>query len=265
MEHFKNIGAGGGLCGGRWPARASRSNGEHRDNNGRWNVLGRSLSVVIPTLDAAGTLEGTIRALRGEAGAKLEIMVADGGSGDGTPELAAGLGARVVEGRRGRGTQLRLGASHASGAWLLFLHADTRLEPGWYREAQAFIAEPKNAERAAVYRLALDSTRLSARVIERVAWARARALGLPYGDQALLISRPFYDALGGHPPLPIMEDVELIRRVGRRRLVFLETEALTSALRYEREGYLKRGLRNLACLALYRLGVRAETIARLYG
>jgi rSAM/selenodomain-associated transferase 2 len=234
MEHFKNIG------------------------------VRQDFSVVIPTLNAIETLGETIRALVSEAGGPLEVVVVDGGSGDGTGELAASLGAKVLEAPRGRGIQLLQGARHASGAWLLFLHADTRLQPGWHAEARAFMGDPGNAEQAAVFRLAFDSPRLSARLIERAAAWRARAFGLAYGDQALLISRSFYESLGGHPALPIMEDVELMRRIGKRRLVILKTKALTSARRYEREGYLKRGSRNLACLALYRLGVPAQTIARLY-
>ena len=94
---------------------------------------------------------------------------------------------------------------------------------------------------------------------------RARKLGLPYGDQGLLISRGFYDALGGYRPLVLMEDVEFVRRIGRRRLVGLDAVALTSAARYRRGGYLARPLRNAACLGLYFLGLPPPLIARLYG
>ncbi|MEO5375143.1 MAG: glycosyl transferase family 2, partial [Alphaproteobacteria bacterium] len=148
---------------------------------------------------------------------------------------------------------------------LLFLHADTRLAPGWAAAAAAFMAEPANAARAAAFRFALDDEAPAARRLERlVAW-RCRVLGLPYGDQGLLLSRAFQDELGGFRPLPLMEDVDMVRRIGRRRLVMLEPAAVTSAVRYRRDGYLVRPLRNALCLGLYLAGVPTPVIARLYG
>ncbi|MBL8673503.1 MAG: glycosyl transferase family 2, partial [Rhodospirillales bacterium] len=97
-----------------------------------------------------------------------------------------------------------------------------------------------------------------------VAW-RGRALGMPYGDQGLLIKRSFYDRVGGYRPLPLMEDVDLVRRIGRRRLVALDVDAVTSAARYERDGWTLRPMRNLLCLSLFLLGVAPARIARLYG
>ena len=94
---------------------------------------------------------------------------------------------------------------------------------------------------------------------------RCRLFALPYGDQGLLIHRSLYDALGGFRPLPLMEDVDLVRRIGRKRLTYLRTPAVTSAVRYRRAGYAPRMARNLCCLLLFSLGVRAETVARLYG
>jgi hypothetical protein len=139
-----------------------------------------------------------------------------------------------------------------------------RLEPGWSRIAVRFIADSANRERAGVFRFALDDPARAARRLERmVAW-RCRVLGLPYGDQGLLIARPFYDRLGGFRPLPLMEDVELVRRIGRARLAFLSARAITSAARYRREGWLLRSARNLSCLALYFFGVPPRLIRRLY-
>jgi len=220
------------------------------------------LSIVIPTLDAAQTLPGCLAALAGAPAG--EIVVADGGSTDGTQALAETLGARVIEAPRGRGRQMAAGAEAASGDWLLFLHADTRLAPGWTEDAAAFMADPANEDRAAYFRFALDDPAGAARRVERlVAW-RCRRLGLPYGDQGLLIARAFYGRLGGYRPLAMMEDVALVRRIGRRRLVPLAATALTSARRYERDGYLLRPARNLLCLALYFLGLPPRLIARLY-
>lgn len=222
------------------------------------------LSIVIPTLDAAAELSRTLAALA-PALSGDEIVVADGGSRDDTARIATAAGARVIEAPRGRGSQLRAGAAAARGEWLLFLHADTRPAPGWRAVAARFIADPANTARAAVFRFALDDADPRARRIERrVAW-RVRALGLAYGDQGLLIARDFYRALGGFPAIPLMEDVALVRRIGKRRLTALDHAALTSAARYRRDGWRLRPARNVALLSLYFLGVPPRWLARLYG
>jgi hypothetical protein len=120
-------------------------------------------------------------------------------------------------------------------------------------------------DRAGYFRFALDSDDPRARRLERlVAW-RCRVLALPYGDQGLLIHRDLLHAVGGVRPLPLMEDVELVRRLGRKRLVALDTTAVTSADKWHRQGWYRRSLRNLACLALYFAGTPPRLIARLYG
>lgn len=219
-----------------------------------------ALSVIVPALDAARTLPATLAAVGG-----AEIIVADGGSRDATPSIAAAAGARVVSTPRGRGLQLAAGADAAHGAWLLFLHADTVLGAGWRAEVEAFAADPANRTRAAAFRFAVDDAAPQARRLERmVAW-RGRVWGLPYGDQGLLIHREFYRAVGGFRPLPLMEDVDLVRRIGRARLTILTTPAVTSAVRWRREGWLGRSLRNLTCLALYFAGVPPRLLVRVYG
>lgn len=221
------------------------------------------LSVVIPALDAAATLGGTIGSVRGAS----EVVVVDGGSVDGTRALAARLGARVVEARRGRGVQLAAGIAAASGEWLLLLHADTRLSAGWAAVCLAHVEGPPG--RVGYFALRLDSADRRARRLERlVAW-RCRVLALPYGDQGLLVSRAVLDAAGGMPELGLMEDVALLRRLrrspGRGSVVALDAQALTSAARWERDGWLRRSCRNLACLALWRAGVPVAVVAWLYG
>ncbi len=223
------------------------------------------LSIIIPTLNAASTLAATLASVGSGAGERsCEIVVVDGGSTDTTPTVARAGGARVVEAPRGRGRQLAAGATASGGDWLLFLHADTRLDAGWPRTVTAFIAEPDNLDRAGYFRFALDDGARAARWLERAVLWRNRTLGLAYGDQGLLIGRAFYDALGGYRDLPLMEDVDLARRIGRRRLVMLGAAATTSADRYRREGYVLRPLRNLLCLALYTVGVPTRIVAALY-
>lgn len=227
----------------------------------------RHLSIVIPALDAAGRVPATLAALDEgrRAGLVREVILADGGSCDGTARLAEQAGARVLEGFSGRGRQLAAGADAAQGDWLLFLHADTVLGPGWAGAARAFMDDAGNATRAAVFRLALDDPDPRARRIERLARWRGRVFGLPYGDQGLLISRALYDSVGGFRQLPLMEDVDLVRRIGRGRLTVLDAEAVTSAERYRAGGWWLRPLRNLTLVGLFFLGAPPALLRRLYG
>lgn len=227
------------------------------------------LSVVIPTLNCERYLTATFAALVPAAvdGVVREVVVADGGSEDGTVAIADLAGATIVRSRRSRGIQLAAGARQARADWLLFLHADTVLAAGWECEAAAFMARAEQSPlpRAAAFRFELDDLGLRPRVLESMVALRCALIRLPYGDQGLLIHRRLYDAIGGFRPVPLMEDVDLVRRIGRRRIALLRSAAVTSAERYKREGYFRRALRNLACLSLYYLRVPPRTLARLYG
>jgi rSAM/selenodomain-associated transferase 2 len=216
------------------------------------------ISAVIPTLNAAATLPATIAAL----GSMQDIVVADGGSDDATVRIATEAGARVLITAKGRGRQLAAGISAASGEWLLLLHADTRLTPDWRLAAAAHMRG--NPDKAAYFRFVLDSADPRARRLERlVAW-RCRVLALPYGDQGLLIHRDTLRRAGGVKPLPLMEDVDLITRLGQVRLCGLTAGAVTSAAKWEHDGWYRRSARNLGCLALWRLGVPPARITRIY-
>jgi rSAM/selenodomain-associated transferase 2 len=223
------------------------------------------ISVVIPTLNAEAGLAATLDRLSpGKDALVQEIIVSDGGSCDATLEIATRANCKIVRGLPGRGEQLRYGALRAEGRWLLFLHADTRLATGWEDAARDFVRRAGARHRAAVFTFKLDDQTKSARLLECVVAARVKALGLPYGDQGLLVSRAFYDEVGGFRSMPLMEDVDLVRRIGRANLETLAVSAVTSADRYRRDGYVHRMAHNAACLCLYFIGVPPKSIAKIY-
>ncbi len=226
------------------------------------------ISVVIPVLNAERTLPRTLACLIGPTmrGLVREVVVVDGGSTDDTRAIAEETGAKLLEVPAGRGGQLVAGAEAARSDWILFLHGDTALEETWADEVQTFISRVGQVGgKAAAFKFALDDYSRTARILECIVRMRCKLLALPYGDQALLISRHFYRNIGGFRSLPLMEDVDIIRRIGRRRLVFLKSKAVTSALRYKRQGYFVRPLRNFIILTLYMIGVPPRVLARLYG
>ena len=221
------------------------------------------LSIVIPTLNAVTAIGPTLAPLvPGVAeGLVREVVLADGGSDDAIAQVAEETGATLIEAPRGRGSQLAAGAGAARGEWLLFLHADTVLPDDWPAAAAKHMQH--HPERAGYFRLSFDSERRYARWTAGWANIRSGLLGLPYGDQGLLISRRLHDEIGGFRPLPLMEDVAMARAL-RGRLRCLGPAVTTSAERYEREGYWRRGWRNWGCLGLYFIGVSPDKIAGIY-
>lgn len=227
------------------------------------------ISVVIPTLNAEHGLSTCLGSLVPGLvdGVVRDVIVADGGSSDRTLEVADQAGVHVVTSEKGRGTQMTTGAKHAGGRWLLFLHGDTVLEPGWDVEVQSFIEKIETGRRpgrAAAFQFALDDDGLMPRVLEFFVGVRANLLCLPYGDQGLLISRALFDEIGGYRELDVMEDVDIVRRLGCRRVSVLRSRAITSARRYTQDGYMMRILRNQLCLVMYGLGFSNERIADVY-
>lgn len=227
------------------------------------------ISVVIPTLNAEAHLGQTLAALVPAAmdGLVREVIVVDAGSIDRTAAIVDNAGADLVPSGGGRGQQLAAGATRSRFPWLLFLHADTVLSPGWETEASKFMERIDLGQlpaAAAAFRFALDDEGFSPRLLERIVALRCSTLRLPYGDQGLLLPRSLYDEIGGYRPLPLMEDVDLIRRLGRRRVRLMHTRAVTSADRYRNAGYLRRSARNLTCFTLYSLGVPVRVINRIY-
>ncbi len=224
-----------------------------------------TLSIVIPTLNAAKHVGETLAALQVAGDIALaQILVVDGGSEDNTCKIARVCGAEVLSAHRGRGHQLSAGAAAASGEWLLFLHADTRLSSEWSRAVYDFVSDDANADLAAAFGFRLDDDTLAARWFEHlVAW-RCAFFGLPYGDQGLLIRRVRYEEIGGYRQLAFLEDVDLVKRQGRRRITMLNALATTSSVRYRRTGYFRQGLRNILLVILFFAGVAPDCLSRFY-
>ena len=151
--------------------------------------------------------------------------------------------------------------SQAGGEWLLFLHADTRLTPGWASCCLDHLSS--HSDNAGYFRLAFDTGGVTARMVSAWANLRSRIFGLPYGDQGLLVSCKLYHAVGGYSDIPLMEDVKMARAL-RGRLRMLGARLITSAARYETDGWFRRGARNLMTLLRYFLGTDPEILARNY-
>ncbi len=233
-------------------------------------IVSRMISVVIPTYNEEKALVPTLSALVPAAieGIVSEVVISDGGSRDLTLHIAEDSGAEIISAKKGRGAQLVEGARKAKGRWYLFLHADTVLDEGWMREAAKFIEQVERGERpdtAAAFRFSLDDIGAKPRVLEKLVALRCGLLRMPYGDQGLLISKRLYDQVGGYRPQPIMEDVDLVQRLGRRRIYMMHARAVTCAERFRRDGYAFRSARNVLCQLLYSLRVPHRFLVRFYG
>ncbi len=219
------------------------------------------ISVIIPTLNEAANVKATLGSLEGAAG--VDVIIVDGGSNDETVALARSWGAKVVTSTPGRGRQMNVGAAMADGEILLFLHADTRLPHRFEHHVREILSRPGVV--AGAFRLGIDAPGLGLRIIEKVANWRAQVLQAPYGDQTIFLKAEMFRHVGGYPDSPIMEDVELIRRLRRRgRIVIAPSAVQTSARRWQRMGIWKTWFVNQALILSYWVGVAPERLARWY-
>lgn len=220
------------------------------------------LSIIIPTLNSASTLPATVSRLipAVQVGLIRELIVSDGGSKDQTMCIAKDIGAIIVEGKQGRGRQLRSGANVANGDWFLFLHADTCLDDSWLDVVNHHI---NLSQDAGYFRLKYKTTGFGAAWVAGWANCRSKWFDLPYGDQGLLVSKSLYSTIGGHEEISIMEDVSIAKQL-KGRLHMLDCNAITDPSRYLREGWFVRGFRNLVLLAKYLTGTPPEMLARQY-
>lgn len=220
-------------------------------------------SVVIPTLNSSQALEALLTQLSSAAD---DIVITDGGSGDESLLMAVRGKSRIAIGGGGRGGQLARGALWSKAQepqdWLLFLHADSVLPEGWERAVKRHMES--NGEKAAYFKFKLDDRGFWPRFVELTVALRCWALALPYGDQGMLIRKDLYGSIGGYPDWPLFEDVDIARKLGRRRLISISLPLLTDASKYRRDGYARRTLKNLGLLTRFLSGTSAIELARRY-
>lgn len=225
-------------------------------------VRNARITVVLPTLNEAAHIEATLaRAMDAE---NVGVIVVDGGSTDGTAALAEGLGARVLTAPRGRAVQMNAGAAAAEGGILLFLHADTLLPKYWAQHVRRNLALPGVALGA--FRFTLDAAGWRYKYLEWTTRLRCRWVSMPYGDQGLFLRREEFEAVGGFPVMPVMEDYALVRTLKRRgKVLILDAPAITSVRRWERRGVFMTTLRNFTAFFVLPLGISPRRIARWLG
>ncbi len=220
------------------------------------------LSVIVPVLNEATGAPALCAHLMPFVRQGVEVILVDGGSEDGTPELLNSLGFPPARSPRGRALQMNAGAAAASGDLLLFLHADTRLPPGGLHSLQSRIAQ--------VHAWGRFDVRIEGRpaMLRLVAWLmnwRSRLTGIATGDQAMFMTRAAFDAVGGFPPQPLMEDIEMSRRLRRlARPLCLTDQVVTSGRRWEQRGLWRTIFLMWRLRWAYWRGVPASQLAKAY-
>ncbi len=229
--------------------------------DGKTKGTSLQISIIIPALNEADVIGGVLDHIR--SAENTEIIVADGGSIDGTLEQAGLRGVKTIRTTRGRAIQMNAGAAEASGDVLLFLHADSRLPQGYGNGIQRVLN--RKGIVAGAFELAIDSPEPSFRLIERVANWRARYLQTPYGDQAIFLPARHFRAIGGYPTMPIMEDFALVRKLRKMgRIAVLPDPVVTSPRRWLKLGIWKTFIINQLVVAGYISGISTARLARLY-
>ena len=224
---------------------------------------GSSVAVVVPSFNEATRLPLLLADLAaGPADLIAELVVVDGGSRDGTPQLARQGGARVLHTQASRGWQLQCGVACTTAPWLLLLHADARLQPGWPEALQRAMAAP---EAAWAFDLAVEGPAPALRLLELAVRLRSQLRQLPYGDQGLLLPRTLLERAGGIPGLPLMEDLVLIQRLQRLAPIHrLGCPLRVNGRRWRRHGVLGTAWRNARLRQAWRQGMSPQQLAERY-
>jgi rSAM/selenodomain-associated transferase 2 len=225
------------------------------------SIEAAKISIIIPAINEAGNIKKAIATT--QVNLNIEVIVVDGGSSDDTVAIAQSLNVKVISSSPGRAVQMNAGAIAASGEILLFLHADTRLPTGFDEMIRTALQQPKTT--AGAFKLRIDASPLSLRWVEWGVNLRSHFYQMPYGDQAIFLTKEIFQQIGGFPELPIMEDFELMRRLKRiGRVVIISTPVLTSARRWLQKGVFKTTLLNQIVIIAYLLGVSPERICSWY-
>lgn len=219
-----------------------------------------ALSIILPTLNEAGGITAALRALQPLA---AEVIVVDGGSEDATADIAREFANQVIVAPRGRARQMNAGAALARGDVLLFLHADTRLPVDAEGLVRAAIAAGADWGR---FDVRIDGQSPWLPLVAALMNRRSRLTGIATGDQAMFVRRALFMALGGFPDQPLMEDIELSRRLkARARPACLRERVLTSGRRWERHGVLRTVLLMWSLRLRYFFGASPRALAKAYG
>ncbi|MBD2343265.1 TIGR04283 family arsenosugar biosynthesis glycosyltransferase [Anabaena subtropica] len=225
------------------------------------NLENIKISIVIPALNEAENIQQAIATT--QPSADIEVIVVDGGSQDDTVAIAQSLGVKVISSFPGRAVQMNAGATLAMGEILLFLHADTRLPVGFDEIIRAALQQPGVIAGAFALRINADLAGL--RLVEKGVYWRSRLLQMPYGDQAIFMTKAVFQQVGGFPELPIMEDFELMRRLKRvGKIAILPVAVVTSARRWLQKGVFKTTLINQVVIVAYLLGVAPAQLRSWY-
>ncbi len=226
-----------------------------------------SISVIIPVFHEEAIVNDAIGRLAAQAAqtpeGTVEIIVVDGSPGGETVSAIRG-GAHGIVSAKGRAAQMNAGAAAAHGDVLLFLHVDTALPAGGLEKVASVMADGQFA--AGAFDLGISDSRCVFRVIEQISSMRSRLTRVPYGDQAIFIARDYFTDIGAYGDMPIMEDVDLMRRVKKRggKICIIDKKVQTSARRWQKEGIAGCTLRNWTIMVLYLAGVHPEKLVKWY-
>ena len=231
------------------------------EKNTNKSISTAKISIIIPTLNESQNIKATLAST--QISTNVEVVVVDGGSEDNTVEIVESLGVKVITGDKNRARQMNIGAMNASGDILLFLHADTLLPADFDIMVREALQDHSTV--AGAFALRINAPDISLRLVEwGVKW-RSKLFKMPYGDQAIFITKEKFNQLGGFPELAIMEDFELIRNLNKiSKITFIQVPVITSPRRWLKKGIWQTTLINQIVIIAYFIGVSPEKIRSWY-
>lgn len=229
--------------------------------NASRSIATAKISIIIPTLNESKNIQATLSST--QISTNIEVIVVDGGSKDNTVDIVESLGVKVITGYQNRARQMNAGAKNATGDILLFLHADTVLPADFDAMIRTALQQPLTV--AGAFALRINATQSGLRLVEWGVKLRSKWFNMPYGDQAIFITKDKFNDIGGFPELPIMEDFELIRNLkSLGKITFIPVPVITSPRRWLKKGILQTTLINQIVIIAYFLGVSPQRIRSWY-